>query len=780
MEWFFISPLKCDRYQEIEKNLDKLETFRNITIKDLLSKIAEGSTLSHIKSRSWRTKIGVLLFITSIISGAITYAALNKTPPFGDDPNLIIWLLNFDLILLLLLSSLIARRIVGVWSGRKRGIAGSHLHVRLVYIFSFLVAIPTIVMTIFAAVFFHFGVQAWFSQQVQTAIDESYEVAQAYLEEHKEVIRADTLAMANDLDRQASIFSLNTDNLSKALDTQSFIRNLSEAVVINKKGRLLGSSSLAFSLEYETPDNFIFQKAENGEVILMTSTENDRVRALVKLKNFNDSYLFVGRMVDPRVLSHLNSVQQASDDYNILKTQHLDFQITVTMIFFVVGCLLLLAAIWAGLLLARQLVGPIGNLIQASDRVRAGDLTSRINTHDMLEEFEYLGHSFNRMTDQLQSQREDLLQANKQIDQRRLFIETVLTGVSSGVLGVDDQGIVTLANNSALHLLEKKDVGVSNKNLLDILPELNDLLNSFSNRPKKTIQGEVPIILPKDRKRIFLFKISVEPLAEDKNGLIITFDDITDIQSAQRNAAWSDVARRIAHEIKNPLTPIQLSAERLKRKYYKLVTDEKDKDIFNQCTNTIIKHVGDIGKMVDEFSSFARMPVAELKIGDLYKHIEENLQSLTQIHTNISFSYINAVKDANTNVDFDARQVRQLMVNLIQNAVDSINEKINTSEVEQGRVSITIGNHEKHNIYISINDNGIGFPANQDPDKLTEPYITHKKKGTGLGLAIVKKIMEDHNGKIIMGRPDWLTNTEQWCDHGGANITLIFPLNTTH
>lgn len=757
--------------------MEKQETFHNITFKALFSKIVKGSSFTHIKSRSWRTKIGVLLVFASIISGAITYAALNKTPPFGDDPNLIIWLLNIDLALLLLLASLIARRIVGVWSGRKRGIAGSHLHVRLVYIFSILVAIPTVIMTIFAAVFFHFGVQAWFSQQVQTAINESYEVAQAYLEEHKQVIKADTLAMANDLDRQAGIFSLNSDNLSKALDTQSFIRNLSEAVVINSNGRVLGRSSLAFSLEYETPDNFNFQKAENGDVILMTSPKNDRVRALVKLNNFNDSYLFVGRMVDPSVISHLNSVQQASDDYNILKSQHLDFQITVTMIFFFVGCLLLLAAVWAGLLLARQLVGPIGNLIQASDRVRAGDLSSRIDTENMLEEFEYLGHSFNRMTDQLQGQRNDLLQANKQIDQRRRFIETVLTGVSSGVLGVDDQGLITLANNSALHLLEREEQGITDAYLLDILPELKELLEDFSKRPKKVMQGEVPISLAKNRTRTFLFKISVEPLAEDKNGLIITFDDITDLQSAQRNAAWSDVARRIAHEIKNPLTPIQLSAERIKRKYAKLIEDDKDKEIFNQCTDTIIKHVGDIGKMVDEFSSFGRMPVAELRVGNLPQHIEENLKSLQQTHTNIKFTYKNDVQNTDINVKFDQRQIRQLLINIIQNAVDSIKERENTSEIEGGVITIIIGMQNKHNLYISINDNGIGFPTGQDADKLTEPYITHKKKGTGLGLAIVKKIMEDHRGEIILGAPKWLTVSDIWHDNGGANVTLIFPLH---
>ncbi len=728
-----------------------------ITFTKMLGKAFSGMRPAHLKYRSWRTKVGILLVIASIVSGFLTYAALTKSPPLGDNPDIVIWLLNIDLIILLLLVSLIARRIVSVWSGRKRGLAGSHLHVRLVYIFSILVAVPTITMTIFSVFFFHFGVQAWFSERVQTAINESQAVAQSYLEEHKQVIRADTMAMANDLDRQAGRFILNEKNLSKAIDTQAFFRNLSEAIVINKAGRVLGRSSLTFALEYEKPQDYALSQADQGGVVLTMSNERDRVRALVKLKNMDDSYLFVGRMIDPKVLQHLNAAKLAVEDYDNLQSQYSGMQITVTMIFIVVGFLLLLAAIWSGLLLARQLVNPISELINAADRVRSGDLTSRVKDTDLLEEFEYLARSFNRMTSQIQSQRDDLIDANRQLEGRRHLIETVLAGVSSGVIGVDNQGVINLANNSAAKLLSQDIDDMTGSYILDIIPELKDLLKS----PKKIIQGEVPVLSKTLGKRIFLFNISIEVLEENETGLIITFDDITELLSAQRKAAWSDVARRIAHEIKNPLTPIQLSAERLKRKYLNEISS--DAETFAQCTDTIIKHVGDIGRMVDEFSSFARMPDPVMREEKLSKQIDESLILSKQAHSDIKFNLIN--NEGDITINLDAQQIRQVMTNLLQNAIDSGSHEID----------ILIGNYNDE-VFVAITDDGAGFPKDEEIANLTEPYITHKVKGTGLGLAIVKKIMEDHEGGLFLGSPDWLLKQENWHNRGGACVVLTFPI----
>ena len=698
----------------------------------------------------------------------MTYAALSETPPFGDDPDLVIWLLNIDLIILLLLVSLIAKRIVTVWSNKKKGIAGSHLHVRLVYIFSILVAVPTIIMTVFSALLFHYGVQAWFSQRVQTAINESQAVAQSYLEEHKQVIKADTLAMAGDIDRQGARLMLDEKLFSKVIDTQSFIRNLSEAVVINQNRRVLARSALTFTLEYELPSDYELNQALQGEVVLIMGDNQDRVRALTRLESIPGSYLYVGRMIDPQVISHLNAADLAVQDYENLQTKNSGLQITVIMIFVVVGLLLLLAAIWSGLLLARQLVNPIGELITASDRVRAGDLSSRLPDIKRLEEFEYLAKSFNRMTNQLQSQRDELVDANRQIDRRRRLTETVLAGVSSGVIGVDGEGIINLANNSASKLLTKSHEDITGHYILDILPELKTMLDEVAKNPQKMAQREIPVSFGKTGRRIFLFRISIETLQENSTGLIITFDDITELQSAQRKAAWSDVARRIAHEIKNPLTPIQLSAERLKRKYLQNI--EKDPDIFEQCTDTIIKHVSDIGRMVDEFSSFARMPDPVLKPQNITKLAEESLILTKQAHENIEFSVITSFD--NDLVNCDARQIRQTMTNLLKNAVESIESK----NLDKGEISVLIGQYSKKELFIAITDNGLGFPENEDITKLTEPYITHKHKGTGLGLAIVKKIIEDHNATITLGAPEWLEKIPEWKDKGGACVVLTFPI----
>ena len=361
------------------------------SVRAQLVKIFSGIHFSQLKYRSWRTKAGIFLVLAAIVSGFSTYGALTHSPPFGNDPDTVIWLLNIDLIILLLLVSLIAKRIVSVWSSKKRGIAGSHLHVRLVYIFSILVAVPTIIMAVFSALLFHYGVQAWFNQRVQTAINESSAVAQSYLEEHKQVIRADTMAMAGDLDRQGDRLMLDERLFSKVIDTQSLLRNLSEAIVITRNGRVLARSALTFTLEYELPSDFDFKQADSGDVVLMMNEDQDRVRALLKLSSIPGTYLYVGRMVDPQVLSHLSAADMAVHDYNNLQARYSGMRITVLMLFVVVALLLLLAAIWSGLLLAKQLVNPIGELVQAADRMRSGDLSSRLPTDTgRIEEFEYL------------------------------------------------------------------------------------------------------------------------------------------------------------------------------------------------------------------------------------------------------------------------------------------------------------------------------------------------------------------------------------------------------
>lgn len=758
-----------------------------------LLKKSDGTSAASGKKRFRinANKLSILLTIAALISCIATYAAFTETPPFGDDPKTVIWLLNLDLILLLLLLSLIARRIVSLWSGRRRGIAGSRLHVRLVFIFSLLTATPAIIMTIFSAYFLQFGVDSWFNERVKTAVTESQAVAEAYLEEHQQAIRADILAMANDLDRHTALIFENPTRFEKIMQNQSLLRNLSEAIVFDASGRVLVKSGLFYSMQVDSIPEYALNQAIDGEVVVMTGASDNRVHALIKLQNMIGGYLFVGRMVDPQVLRHLNDTKNAVEEYVKLEGERSGLQLTMTMMFVVIALLLLFAAIWLGIAIARQIVTPISALIIASDRVRSGDLTARVSNFETKDEFDVLGRAFNKMTSQIQQQRDDLIDANRQLDSRRRFSETVLAGVSSGVIGIDKNSRITIANTSAAQLFESDISEIVGTEINQIISGIDEILEKAYNRRDKITQAELPYYREDGSLRTLLMRVAVESIDTVSNdednaptsiteGAVLTFDDITELQVAQRNAAWADVARRIAHEIKNPLTPIQLSAERLNRKYLKQI--EEDPDTFTKCTETIIHHVGDIGKMVDEFSSFARMPEPKLRMNKPIRHILDQAVMLKEAHRHIAFNTVLGDQLlAERDIICDMNQIRQAFTNILQNALDSVQTKVDTDGID-GKICILIFTDEaEENVYISVNDNGLGLPENYDKSSLLEPYITHKEKGTGLGLAIVNKIMDDHSGEIIMGTtklPEAMTSANEFMN--GATVSLSLPLMQTH
>lgn len=729
----------------------------------------------RFSSKSWSTRLSFLLIAAAIISGFATYAALTETPPFGDNPNTVIWLLNLDLIILLTLVILIGRRILSIWSGRRHNIAGSHLHVRLVLIFSIMAAVPAIIMAVFSAFFFHFGVQTWFSENVRTAVFESQAVAEAYLEEHQQVIKADILAMANDIDRQAVMMMDAQAAYDRALDTQSLLRNLSEAMIFDVSGKILARSGLTFTLTFEKVPDYLLEQAQDGEVVVLTNDGDDRVRALVRLSSGNNNFLFVGRRVDSVVLSHMAATKDAAERYKQLEGSYSGLQITVTMIFVVVALLLLLAAMWVGIVLARQLVTPISTLISVSDRVRAGDLTARVPKQKQVEEFDYLAQSFNRMTTQIQQQQDELIMANRQLDQRRRLTETVLAGVTAGVVGVDTKGNITLANSMAGELFEQKSEDLIGKNIIEIVPEIAPLLEQAHEKPNKITQAEIPFLAQEGHKLTLTVRIAIELIGEEERGAVLTFDDITELQSAQRKAAWADVARRVAHEIKNPLTPIQLSAERLKRKYLGQI--DKDSDTFEVCTDTIIRHVEDIGRMVNEFSDFARMPESVIKPVPLIAELQDLITFQKAAHPEISITVRGELAgERSLKVPCDSQQIRQALTNLIQNAVDSIESRQKRDGDFKGQVNILFEKDEEENLLLIVSDNGLGLPEGEDPSSLSEPYVTHREKGTGLGLAIVKKIMSDHEGRLIMGTTAKIKSLTEWQGLGGATVFLEIPL----
>ena len=720
----------------------------------------------------WSARVGlarrlaVALSLAAIAAGFATYMALTESASLGvTNPRTVTLLLTLDLALLLMLGVLVARRIVTIWIGRRRGLAGSRLHVRLVLVFSALAVAPAIIMAVFSAVFFYVGVQSWFSERVRTAVNESLAVASAYLHEHQQNIRADALAMANDLNQEAARLASDPGRFEQVVATQAMLRTLSEAIVfIGTTGAVLARSGFTFTLEFDPIPDSSLQIARQGEVALIVSDEGDRVRALVRLDRFADTFLYVGRMVEPRVLSHMAAAEGAVKEYAALESRHGSLQITFTLIFVVVALLLLLAAVWFGLNFATKLARPISGLIGAAERVRAGDLTVRVNEPPGEDELGLLTRAFNRMTTEIDSQRRELLTANRLMDERRRFTETVLGGVSAGVIGLDADGVINLPNLSAARLLGVEDPeSLIGRPLRELSPEMGELLESAPKRPGRMLQDHIQIRRPGTTPLTLLVRITAEGRAGEVRGYVVTFDDITELVSAQRKAAWADVARRIAHEIKNPLTPIQLSAERLRRKYLKEITG--DTEVFTMCTDTIVRQVDDIRRMVDEFSAFARMPQPVMKPCNINDLARQAVFLQSSAHTGkIRFQL--ELPPGPLTVVCDSRQLSQALTNLLQNAADAIEGRpapTDGGELPPGEVTLRV-TAEDGRVTLLVEDNGKGLPS-EERDRLTEPYVTTRAKGTGLGLAIVKKIMEDHGGTLTL----------EDREGGGARVGLVIP-----
>src|SRR5262252_1420766 len=703
-------------------------------------------------------KIAIALAIPALGSGVATYLALTGAPPFGPHPGAVLSLLNLDLVLLLALGAIVAKRLIEVWAERRRGLAGSRLQIRLVVLFSLIAVTPTIIVAIFSYLFFSFGVESWFSDKIRTAITESLAVAEAYLHEHQQAIRADVLAMANDLNRDAVKLALNPQHLDQVVSAQAALRGLTEAMVFDRAGHVLARSSLSFTLGFEPVPDDAMHLADTGDVAIMTNDSDDRVRALVRLNQYGEVYLYVGRFIEPRVLKFMEETQRAAAQYERLEGQRSGFQITFALIFVMVAMLFLVAAVAIGIHFATQLAVPVSRLITAAEQVRGGDLAARVPESDKDDELASLSRAFNRMTYQIESQQRELREANRQLDERRRFTEAVLTGVSAGVIGLDRNGHINLPNRSASSLLGVDLEQAIGQDLAEVAPEMAELLEEAERRPERLAQSQVQLA-SRNRTRTLLVRIAAEQNESDIIGFVVTFDDITELLSAQRKAAWADIARRIAHEIKNPLTPIQLAAERLRRRYLREI--KSDAETFTVCTDTIIRHVADIGRMIDEFSSFARMPAPLLKPENLIEIAHQAVFLQRTAHPEIVFE-TNFPKHPVT-VRCDARLVGQALINIVKNAIESIEARTAEDGASPaGRIRVSVA-EEDCQAAVIIEDNGKGLPQH-GREQLTEPYVTTRTKGTGLGLAIVKKIMEDHHGKLVL----------EDGDPQGARVSLHF------
>ena len=706
--------------------------------------------------------IALFLLIGGMSSGIATFVAMTGNLAVASNARHILLLLLADLVISLGLAALIARRLVILWIERKKGRAGSRLHGRLVALFSVVAVAPTIMVAAFSVIMFDLGLEFWFSERVSTAIKNSRAVAAAYLDEHQQAIAADALSIAQVLNRGGPTLVYNPALFNNVITRQASLRYLTEAAVYDSGGRMLARSSDFFLAFNPDIPEWAFERARTAGLAVMTSGEEDRVRALVRLDLSADAYLYVGRLVDPRVLGHMESTSWAVQRYEELEGNRFSLQITFALIFLVVALLLLLVAVWIGLAFANQMTGPIGSLIAASERVGKGDLKARVLGPPRRDEIGNLSRAFNKMTSQLERQQDALLEANEQLDYRNRFIEAVLGGVSAGVIGLDDSGRIDLANRKACDFLGERAKALRGQSVTAVMPEVDELLERARRRPKKLAEQQLSIPDAGGAERVLLVRISAELDDGAIMGFVVTFDEITQLLAAQRKAAWSDIARRIAHEIKNPLTPIQLAAERLKRKYVGQITN--DPETFQVCTDTIVRHVGDIGRMVDEFSAFARMPAPVMRKEDIGKLIEQAVFLQRTAHPQVSFAFTPPQEPLV--LACDGRQVGQALTNLIKNAIESIEGRQQAQgEAEpDGAIAVTLATAGT-NCVIEIADNGKGLPT-ANRNRLTEPYVTTRERGTGLGLAIVKKIMEDHGGDLILRDREG----------GGAVVSLVFPL----
>lgn len=735
--------------------------------------------------KPWRLSRVLALFLSvgAVASGILTYGAITQSSsPFGPDPHTVLGLVLLNLALLLALVAVIARRALRLWQSLKQGTGSSRLQTRIITMFSVVTIVPTLIVSVFSTLFFAYGIESWFDQRVSTALEESVAVAEAYLKEHKEVIRADAITMASDLNSELYTVFSNPALFNKTVSAQAALRNLNEAIVF-QRNRILAQTRLSFSLAFEQLPPEIIERAQNGEVVIMTEDE-DRVRALIKLENLSDTYLLVGRLVDAKVLTHMLNAQGAVSEYRALNAQKSDLQIKFSIVFVMVALLLLLAALWYGMIFAARLMSPIGALVNAAERVRAGDFSTQVILRGKEnDEFTILGRTFNRMTQQLEAQRGELIAANRELDERRRFTEAVLDSVSAGVVALGTDGAIQLANRAAGVLLaDSPEKPITGQRFTDMFPDLREALSEAARAPQKLLVHT--LTLPRGEKHLTVqVRISAEFVNNALDGFIVTIDDITQLVTAQRSAAWADVARRVAHEIKNPLTPIQLAAERLKKKYLAQIQPE-DAENYTRYIDTISRHVRDIGKMVEEFVSFARMPQPVFHSENMAMLLKRIVFSEQTAHPDIRYDL--EVPPQPLPVMCDEGQVGQVFTNILKNAAESLETQKQEAQKHEGknetknetkpdpqksgaesspRIAIRAYSEGAH-IYVEIRDNGPGFPA-ELIDRLTDPYVTTRNRGTGLGLSIAKKIMEDHKGALQ------LSNNFD----GGAMVLLSFLKN---
>jgi two-component system, NtrC family, nitrogen regulation sensor histidine kinase NtrY len=684
--------------------------------------------------------IGAIAVGIALLSATATFLVLAGLTPIAPVDSVVKELLLGNAVTGLLLLTIIGREVWVVVQARRRGRAGSRLHVQIVGLFAVIAAVPAVLVSVVASTTLDRGLDRFFSTRTRAMIEQSLIVADAYVADHAQIIRGEILAMAYDIARAKPLFDENRDQFRQFLTTQAKGRGLSAAIIIKPDGSTVERADVTMAKPIVLPSPQLLSRINETEPQVALIPQGDHVAAAIKLHGYDDMYLYVAQMLDPRVVAQLTATQQSITEYANLEARKLGIQIAFALMFAVIALIVLLSSAWIGLDFANRLVAPIRRLIGAANVVSTGNLNIQVPVHRSEGDLAHLGETFNKMTHELRTQHEDIVRARDLIDSRRRFTEAVLAGASAGVIGVNADGRITILNRSAERLIGRAESEALGRPLREVAPELGEIFAAARGSNQRLIQRQIAISRD-GQERNFSIRVTSEQAAESEHGYVITIDDITELVLAQRSSAWADIARRIAHEIKNPLTPIQLSAERLRRKYGKLIVD--DAGIFEQCTDTIVRQVDDIKRMVDEFSRFARMPKPVIADEDVADTVRQVVFLLRVGHPDIDFE-VELAADVMP-ARFDRRLISQALTNIIKNATEAIGA-VPPAELGRGRITVSATRESKEAV-IDVIDNGIGLPK-ENRARLLEPYVTTREKGTGLGLAIVGRILEEHGGRI--------------------------------
>ncbi|MGL5167395.1 MAG: ATP-binding protein [Afipia sp.] len=677
----------------------------------------------------------------ALLSAFLTFVVLTGLTPIAPTHQVVVTFLLINGATILLLLGIIAREVWQVVQARRRGRAAARLHVQIVSLFSVIAVLPAVLVSIVANVTLDRGLDRLFSVRTRAVIENSLIVANAYVYEHAQLIRGDVIGMSNDIARARPLFDQDRQTFRNVLTSSAESRNLPGAMIIDKDRNILETAATGIRQDFQTPAPDFLRNVTEDEPQIGVFIDQNYVAAVIRLRAFQDTFLYVARILDPRVVAQLQQTQASVKEYAELESRRLGIQVAFALMFTVIALTVLMSSVLLGLNFANWLVAPIRRLMGAANLVSTGDLHVQVPVIKSEGDLANLGETFNKMTQELRTQRDDLVNASGLIDSRRRFIEAVLSSASAGIIGIDGEGKIAVLNRSAEKLIGHSESEVLGKPLSEIVPELNELMATARSSAQRLLQGQIEISRDSVERNLSVRVSSEQQTAQSNESYIITLDDITELVTAQRTSAWADVARRIAHEIKNPLTPIQLSAERIRRKFGKVITE--DRPIFDQCTETIIRQVDDIRKMVDEFSKFARMPKPVIEGEDVADTVRQTVFLMRVGYPDIDIKV--DIKQEPMLAKFDRRLISQGLTNIIKNATEAI-AAVPAGEIERGHIDV-IATRENDDIVIDIVDNGIGLPK-ESRARLLEPYVTTREKGTGLGLAIVGRVLEDHGGRI--------------------------------